>query len=340
MTTSHLPLPLVSVLIPVYKAEPYIERCLRSVLCQTYPELEIVLVDDASPDDSMRIAMQVAHAYQASERVHGYTHATNRGAVVARQTALDAAKGDYLLWLDSDDYLHSPDTIYRWIDHALEHDADVTTSDYIADYHTMQRLYRLVPYASSYELAIAILRGRTPGFLWNKLVRRSVFPQHIGTEGQDLLEDVACLVPMLLASELRMAHYDAPTVHYTQSNDQSLLSHLTAHKAAQTLRLASRLIDQLDTAYPSKLQQELEAFALSVKALLLDRVSYRLYPQILAFPYGSLRALPLLTLGWYDATKLRLQYHSRTTYLGYLMACLKRYIKRLIYGPRRCPARG
>lgn len=94
-------LPLISVIVPVYKVEKYLDQCIRSIVGQTYPNLEIILVDDGSPDASG--AMCDAWAEKDSRiRV---IHQENAGAGAARNAGLDASKGELLGFVDSDDYL-------------------------------------------------------------------------------------------------------------------------------------------------------------------------------------------------------------------------------------------
>lgn len=94
--------PLISVVVPVYKVEAYLDRCIRSIVEQTYSNLEILLVDDGSPDSSGAICDRWA-AKDSRIRV---IHKENAGAGAARNTALDVAQGEWIAFVDSDDYLH------------------------------------------------------------------------------------------------------------------------------------------------------------------------------------------------------------------------------------------
>lgn len=89
----------LSVVIPVYKVEPYLERCVRSVYRQSFRDLEIIMVDDGSPDNSGKLADQLATEDSRARVIHQ----ENQGLSGARNTGLRAAKGDYVVFLDSDD---------------------------------------------------------------------------------------------------------------------------------------------------------------------------------------------------------------------------------------------
>ena len=95
-------LPLISVIVPVYKVEAYLDKCIASITEQTYRNLEIILVDDGSPDGSGAIC----DAWAEKDSRIRVIHKENRGAGAARNTGLDLARGEYVSMIDSDDYLH------------------------------------------------------------------------------------------------------------------------------------------------------------------------------------------------------------------------------------------
>ena len=112
--------PLVSVIIPVYKTEKYLEKCVRSVMDQTYRNLEIILVDDGSPDGCPKMCDRFA---DEDERVT-VIHKENGGVAMARNDGLKVAAGDYLFFVDSDDIVFS-DTIGIMVNAALKNDLDM-----------------------------------------------------------------------------------------------------------------------------------------------------------------------------------------------------------------------
>lgn len=98
---------MVSIIIPVYNVSDYIERCIKSVTNQTYTHIECIIVDDASPDDSISRCERMIAKYNGAIRFQILHHACNRGISAARNTGTDAATGDYIYYLDSDDELTS-----------------------------------------------------------------------------------------------------------------------------------------------------------------------------------------------------------------------------------------
>jgi len=112
--------PLVSIIVPVYNAERYLEDCIESLIGQTYRDIEIILVDDGSTDGSKKICER----YAVSDSRIKLIHKRNDGAGSARNTGLAASKGEYIYFCDSDDTIR-PETIERSVDAAVSEDADL-----------------------------------------------------------------------------------------------------------------------------------------------------------------------------------------------------------------------
>lgn len=112
----------VSIIIPVYNSAPHLPQCLDSILSQTYPDFEVICVDDCSTDESASI---VETYMQRSPAIQLVRHEQNRGVSAARNTGMARAQGRYILCVDSDDFI-SPDLLARAVDAAQQHDAQMT----------------------------------------------------------------------------------------------------------------------------------------------------------------------------------------------------------------------
>ena len=112
----------ISLIIPVYRVSAYIERCLKSVIKQTYNHFECILVDDASPDDSIAKCEQMIADYNGPITFRILHHEQNKGLSAARNTGIDAATGDYVLFIDSDDII-SNDCVEKLMAPILEDDS-------------------------------------------------------------------------------------------------------------------------------------------------------------------------------------------------------------------------
>lgn len=116
---------LVTVIVPVYNVEPYLDRCVRSLTGQTYTDLEIILVDDGSPDN----CPQMCDDWAARDPRIRVIHKENAGQGIARNTGMDQASGEFVYFVDSDDYI-APETIEKCYTEAKRQDADVVTFGY------------------------------------------------------------------------------------------------------------------------------------------------------------------------------------------------------------------
>ena len=108
----------VSFVLPVYNVMPYLERCVQSLVCQTYKDFEIILVDDGSPDDSGKLCDELA---TRDERIR-VIHQENKGISGARNTGIDNATGEYIIFVDSDDYWLFDDGLQILVDNCTPPD--------------------------------------------------------------------------------------------------------------------------------------------------------------------------------------------------------------------------
>lgn len=127
---------LISVIIPVYNSEKFLDRCVNSVLKQSYKELDIILVDDGSSDKSGEMCDQYA---QIDERVR-VIHKKNGGVSAARNSGLDVAAGDYCTFVDSDDYIES-EMYQSMVDIAEQYNCDVVMCDCVKEFETRTEVY-------------------------------------------------------------------------------------------------------------------------------------------------------------------------------------------------------
>ena len=111
---------LVSVVLPIYRTEKYLDRCIASVVNQTYPNLEILLIDDGSPDNCPAMCEDWA---RRDSRIR-VIHKTNAGLGMARNTGIENAAGDYICFFDSDDYV-APDTVEKTLKLAKQEKSDL-----------------------------------------------------------------------------------------------------------------------------------------------------------------------------------------------------------------------
>ena len=212
-------MPTVTVIIPVYKVERYLDACVESVVRQSYADLEILLVDDGSPDRCPALC----DAWAEKDPRIKVIHRENGGLSAARNSGIDAAMGEFLLFVDSDDLLE-PDAVRRAVDAQRQQDADLVifnltyvdeanrplpqpdfsgfTDEILDEDGVWQRCFALAETRIYYVVA------------WNKLYRRSLF-QHLRYAPGKRYED-QFLLPHLLAQCKTIACLAAPGYRYVQ----------------------------------------------------------------------------------------------------------------------------
>lgn len=185
-------MPLVSVIVPVFNALPYLREALDSVVHQTYRNLEILIVDDGSTDGSG----EVCDEYRKDPRVQ-VLHQANQGPSVARNAGLDRMSGDVVAFLDSDDALY-PDMVQTMLAVMERNAADIVIGGY-AQFHVAERMdanlpSKLVGYQeerlTSRDAIGALVEGRISHYPWNKLYAREVWQGIRFPEERRAYEDI------------------------------------------------------------------------------------------------------------------------------------------------------
>ena len=171
----------VSIIIPVYNVSPYIERCLQSVVNQTYTDLECILVDDCGSDYSIDLAQAFIDRYKGDITFTILHHTKNKGQSAARNTALRHAKGEYVYFLDSDDTITS-NCIESLIAKALEHpDVDFVQGNILDEKENISRYgwYTQLPeYCNNHDKLEKYILFTVVTSAWNKLLKTSFLIEH------------------------------------------------------------------------------------------------------------------------------------------------------------------
>ena len=198
----------VSVIIPVYQVEQYLERAVDSVLAQTLPDIEILLVDDGSEDASPAICDRYAREYPDRVTV---IRQENQGLGMARNAGLDAARGAYIAFLDSDDTVE-PEMYQELYDKAIEEDDDIVMCDVRIHYVEENRSTVVSAYTGGeFDLPDYIAHGNNITYSVNKLFRRTVWEEN--RYRKMLFEDIA-LIPALVTRYPRIGYVPKPFYNY------------------------------------------------------------------------------------------------------------------------------
>ena len=215
-------LPYISILIPVYNVELYIGRCIQSVMEQTYTgKMECVIVDDCGTDNSIAIVEQLVADYNGPITFHIIHHEHNRGLAAARNSAVDAAKGEFITHVDSDDWME-PNMVEDLVRKQVETNADIVSCNAIAHYPNSDVPLEEPDYASKDEMMRRVIRMSLDHVIWRRLIRVSLYQEnHISAvEGVNIGEDHYTL-PRLLFYANSFAKCDKALYHYNCTNANS-----------------------------------------------------------------------------------------------------------------------
>lgn len=170
----------VSVIIPVYNVAPVVEQSLKSALNQTYSNIEYIIVNDCSTDNSMDVVNRVISEEQyIGKEVHIIEHETNKGLSAARNSGMSRASGEYVFFMDSDDVIVQ-DCIETQVDTIERYDADMT--DFCLNVIGGRNIFREVTVecciSDKEEIMASFFRGKMHFSAWNKLVKKSLLDQY------------------------------------------------------------------------------------------------------------------------------------------------------------------
>lgn len=205
---------LVSVLVPVYGVERYIGRCARSLFGQTMTEgVEFIFVDDCTPDGSIEVLKRVMAEFpQCCVKI--LRHDENKGLPTARKTGLTAASGEYVLHVDSDDWVE-PDMVETLYEAAVRDNADIAVCDYFLSTRTADKAVAQNIRPEHY--LEDMLMAKVTWSVWNKLVKRSLY-KAVEFPVASMAEDAVIMFQLNVLTAKR-TFVRRPLYHYFQNEN-------------------------------------------------------------------------------------------------------------------------
>ena len=265
--------PLISIIVPIYKIDRFIGVCIESILNQTYKNLEIILVDDGSPDR----CPEICDLYARKDSRIKVIHKQNGGLVSARKAGILAAQGEYIGYVDGDDWI-SPKFYESLYTSIKDNNADVSIAGFSRDlFDKRDTILNSIPSGVYVGLSIESLKKQmisvgpffTHGittYLWNKLFRREVIVQHqlACDERITIGEDAAVTYPTLMDCT-KIVITDNCDYHYRQREDSMLKQSSNYQEEYMRLLSLYNFMKQELGSYPEKynLLQQTEDLILS-----------------------------------------------------------------------------
>jgi len=235
----------ISVIVPVYNVENYIERFGRCLFEQTMKEgMEYVFVNDCTPDRTMQVLEKVASEYpDRLEHIRYVNHSVNSGAPAARNTGLAEARGEYLFFADPDDWMEREmfEDMYRL---AKEQDADIVRCDYFCNYSSHEEIIKQGNETDPIECVKLLLSEKLHGALWNNLVKHSLFTDNEIISYNGYWDDLRTTVELFYYAK-RIAYIPKPYYHYVLYNPNALSFQNYDRKLAEMIRNTNGMIQFL-----------------------------------------------------------------------------------------------
>jgi phosphorylcholine metabolism protein LicD/glycosyltransferase involved in cell wall biosynthesis len=257
----------ISIVVPVYNVEPYIRKCVKSLIHQTYKNLEIILIYDGSPDNCGKICDAFA---QEDDRII-VIHQKNGGLSAARNAGLDAASGEYIGFVDSDDWT-APDMFEYLIDNIKKYDADITSCTYYRVESNNSAAVSVDKEIHVYDKVEATERLiKEWALFWNKLFKKTLFdnikfPKGRNYEGTYLIHTIYGLAEKIV--------YLPEPKYFYYINKQSILNTKSVKNLSDCVFARIKRYNDLHEMYPN------------LKHLLMEKVLLKC-PDLTVACYGN-----------------------------------------------------
>ena len=208
-------MPLISIIVPVYKTEKYLRCCVDSILAQTFTDFECILVDDGSPDNCPAICDEYA---EKDNRII-VIHQENAGSSAARNTGLDIARGEYIGFVDSDDWIEKDmfEELYKKAD---SEEYDIVWCDLYKEYQD-NKIYikNEINDLKNIDIIKKMLSGELSGFSFNKLIKRTLcVNNNIIFPIANQMEDFVFIIQSVYCSK-KIGYINKALYHYRQNID-------------------------------------------------------------------------------------------------------------------------
>ena len=212
---------LISVIVPIYNVEKYLNKCLESILGQTYKNIEIILINDGSTDKSK----QICEEYINLDKRIVYVEQNNKGVSDARNKGIEKAKGKFILFVDADDYIEF-NMIEKLYIKAKEFKCDIVISNYniiendkvIKDKYAIEK----TEITRNEFIKYMLIEKNYGGYLWNKLIKRKVISNCRFDINIHIMEDLIFLLE--ISKNINSAYIlnDEYLYYYVQHNSSAL----------------------------------------------------------------------------------------------------------------------
>lgn len=221
----------VSVIVPMYNVEKVIPRCVQSLFTQTLKDFDVVFVNDCSSDNTIAVLDELLSAYERDDiQVKIINHEKNAGVAAARNTGLNNASGEYIYYVDADDYCDE-NTLELMYSEAVEGDYDVVGCEWLLSFKNKARHMTHPDIKTGAEAFTKMCNGVMRWNLWLWMVKRSIYENHgfRFISGANMGEDMMVMIKILLNSG-KVSIIHKPLYHYIQTNSNAMTKNFSAYR--------------------------------------------------------------------------------------------------------------
>ena len=301
----------VSVIIPIYKVEAYIERCARSLFRQTLSEAEFIFIDDCTPDQSMVILNELIGEYHERITLMGWLvrierMPKNSGQAAVRRYGMQIATGDYIAFCDSDDWMEAS-MLREMYEKAVSEDCDVVVCDFNKEINGNIKNRKGMRFAGELPFVKELLLAKSCWNLWNKLFRRSLYTEHqllFPSDGNNMGEDIVLTIEMVYFSR-KVGYINNALYNYCE-NSTSIMHQLSDDVFIMHQNQLTNNIGTLEAFFKlnndTNYKNELSCLKCKVKIEMINTAIYNIHPKqwlklfpelyfrVLTNPYVGLRS--------------------------------------------------
>lgn len=237
--------PKISVIVPIYNRENYLEKCLQSIISQDFRDIEIICINDGSVDKSLKILEK----YKKKDKRIIILNQKNKGVSSARNNGIKKAKGKYILCIDSDDWIEQG--YFREMYNRAERDnLDITISDIIFDYSNknLKIIQDLkisdLEVIDSFKYMEKLFTENFLAYNWNKLIKREILINNgiFYNENMKLFEDAEVLIKVVKNSK-KIGKINQAYYHYLQGNQNGSLNNIQIYHLEDTLTFFDNIVE-------------------------------------------------------------------------------------------------